>query len=82
MKKLQLVVREGCHLCDEFEDLLEHHPLRDQFELERVVINRDGELESLYGAKYGAKVPVLLVEKGEICHYFLNEERLIRALKR
>ncbi len=78
MKTLQLVVREGCHLCDEFEDLLEHHPLRNQFDLERVVVNRNAELES----QYGTKVPVLLEGKGEICHYFLNEERLLKALNR
>lgn len=77
MKQLQLVVREGCHLCDEFEDLLDHHPLRPQFELERVVINRRPDLEGLYGTK----VPVLLEENREICHYFLNEERLRAVLE-
>lgn len=77
MKQLQLVVREGCHLCDEFEDLLEHHPFRPQFELKRVVINRHPGLENLYGTK----VPVLLEENREICHHFLNEERLRAVLE-
>ncbi len=72
MKQLQLVVREGCHLCDEFEDLLEHHPLRNHFTLERVVINRDDQLEALYGTK----VPVLLDRDRELCHYYLDEESL------
>jgi hypothetical protein len=72
MKALQLMVREGCHLCDEFEDLLEHHPLRSQFELERVVINNRADLEALYGTK----VPVLLGESSEICHYFIDQKAL------
>ncbi len=77
MKQLQLVVREGCHLCDEFEDLLEHHPLRSQFELQRVVIGRNADLEHLYGTK----VPVLLEQQREICHYFLDEDRLREVLE-
>jgi hypothetical protein len=77
MKALQLVVREGCHLCDEFEDLLEHHPLRGRFALERVVINRDESLEALYGHK----VPVLLNGNTWLCHYYLDEDALLGALE-
>lgn len=77
MQQLQLVVREGCHLCDEFEDLLAHHPLHSQFELERIVINGRPELED----RYGTKVPVLLEEDREICHYFLNEARLREVIE-
>ena len=75
--QLRLLVHEGCHLCDEMEALLEHHPLRDHFELERVVINNQPELE----AEFGIKVPVLLEQKEEICHYFLDESRLRRLLR-
>ncbi len=78
MKTLQLVVREGCHLCDEFEDLLNHHSLRSQFELQRVVINRNPELEE----RYGTLVPVLLDEGKEICHYYLDENRLHESFSR
>ncbi len=66
------MVRQGCHLCDEMADLLEHHPLRDHFEVEPVVINNRAQLES----QYGTKVPVLLEQSEEICHYFLDEKRL------
>lgn len=76
MKTLQLVVREGCHLCDEFEDLLEHHPLREQFELQRLVLNNRPQLETLYGTL----VPVLLDGEEEICHYFLDEAQLERVV--
>ena len=76
MKTLQLVVREGCHLCDEFEDLLEHHPLREQFELQRLVLNNRPQLETLYGTL----VPVLLDGEEEICHYFLDETQLERVV--
>jgi len=54
------------------EELLAHHPLRDRFEMERIIINDVPELES----QYGTKVPVLLEQSAEICHYFLDEKRL------
>ena len=71
------MVREGCHLCDEMEDLLNHHALKRYFQLERVVINNQPELE----VEFGMKVPVLLEEKREICHYFLDESRLRTVLE-
>ncbi|MBC8519996.1 MAG: glutaredoxin family protein [Gammaproteobacteria bacterium] len=70
------MVRQGCHLCDDMEELLTHHPLRDRFKVERIVINNVPELES----QYGTKVPVLLEQSEEICHYFLDEKRLRECL--
>lgn len=66
------MVRQGCHLCDDMEELLGHHPLHDHFEVARIVIDNVPELES----QYGTKVPVLLEQSEEICHYFLDEKRL------
>ncbi len=74
MAELQLLVREGCSLCDRFEGQLEAHPLRAHFSLERVVINPLPELQ----ARYGDQVPLLLDGGEEICHYHLDGEALSR----
>ncbi len=76
MLALQLVVREGCHLCDAFEEELQGYPHYHQLRIERIVINRQPELEE----QFGDKVPVLLNSQQIVCHYFLDVEKLDRLL--
>lgn len=66
---LKLYVRDGCHLCEDM--MLELNLRKDKmgFELETIEISEQPELES----QYGAKVPVLLCDGQEVCHYFLDE---------
>ena len=51
-------------------------PLKKElgFELQVIDVDRDPVLEK----QYGTRVPVLVSEKGEICHYFLDKRALLQ----
>jgi hypothetical protein len=73
--ELVLYGRTGCHLCEEMRaDLLEFQT-RFGFSLTEVEVGWDGELAE----RYGLLLPVLEKEGVEICHYFLDPERLKAA---
>ena len=65
---LTLVSRQYCHLCHDME--LSLAPLAIEFGASVSIIDVDTgpELEALYGER----VPVLLHEGNELCHYFLE----------
>lgn len=71
-RQLTVYVRRGCHLCTDMTVALNR--LRDElrFSLEEVDIDRDPELAE----RYGTRVPVLTGGGQELCHYFLDQERL------
>jgi glutaredoxin 2 len=68
-RDLTLYVREGCHLCEEFlaqlVQLLEHSDTT----VSVVDVDRDPHTASLFGLK----VPVLVAQDGELCHYELDQ---------
>lgn len=70
MRKLTVLSRSYCHLCDDLIAALEQFRGRfsSPFEIEVVDIDAHPELEELWGDK----VPVLLEGGTEICHYFFN----------
>mgnify|MGYP001815394214 CR=1 FL=1 len=74
--QLTLYIREGCHLCDDMEQALREYAAELDFEIHRVPIDNDAELEQAYGAK----VPVLVRGGEEVCHYFLDTRALKQAL--
>jgi glutaredoxin len=67
---IELVVysRTGCHLCEDMEQQLAE--LKDElgFTLKVIDIQGNKDLEE----KFGIKVPVLMAEEQEICHYMLD----------
>jgi len=65
---LTLVSRQYCHLCHDME--LSLAPLAAEFGVSVIIVDVDAdpELEALYGER----VPVLLHERNELCHYFLE----------
>ena len=75
MNELTLYVRNGCHLCDDMK--AELHPFQDElgFVLNEVEVGWDGELAE----RYGQLLPVLVKDGVEVCHYFLDPERLRAA---
>ncbi len=75
MNELTLYVRNGCHLCDDMK--AELRPFRDElsFVLKEVEVGWDGELAE----RYGQLLPVLVKDGVEVCHYFLDPERLRAA---
>lgn len=75
MVNLTLYLRAGCHLCEDMKaELL---PYRDQlgFKLTEVEVGWDGALAE----RYGTLLPVLEKDGMEICHYFLDPDRLKAA---
>jgi glutaredoxin len=69
-ESLALVVysREHCHLCHDMIAALQELQARLSFSLEVVDVDSDGELRM----RYGERVPVLVAEGEEICHYHLD----------
>lgn len=69
-ESLALVVysREHCHLCHDMIAALQELQARLSFRLEVVDVDSDDELRM----RYGERVPVLVAEGEEICHYHLD----------
>lgn len=67
--KLTVLSREYCHLCENMiAALRELQAQRGYFDLEIVDVDRDAALEE----RYGERVPVLLLNGVEVCHYHLD----------
>ncbi len=75
---LTLYGRSDCHLCDEMRIALERWRARLDFALELKDVDEDPELL----ARFGDKVPVLMHNDREICHYVLDESALLHCLGR
>ncbi len=70
---LQLLGREGCHLCDALADELATHPASARITLRHVDVDSDPALR----ARYGNDVPVLLDDRGqELCRHFFDPAAL------
>ncbi len=72
MQSLRLYYRVDCGLCEVMQE--EIQPLQAElgFELEL----RDVDASPAWVEAYGARVPVLEGERGEICHFFLDPQAL------
>jgi len=64
--------REDCHLCLDMIAALREWQGRQGFHLEIIDVDSDDDLKS----RYGERVPVLMAEGEEICHYYLNSRAL------
>lgn len=65
-----------CHLCEEMLRALAPWQRSGALDVEFIDIEGDADLEE----QFGERVPVLMVEEHEICHYFLQEQRLADCL--
>ncbi|MDP3030800.1 MAG: glutaredoxin family protein [Rhodocyclaceae bacterium] len=73
---LTLYGRPYCHLCDDMLDALE--AMRGEFDFAIEVVDVDTRPD--WVDRYDELVPVLILSGEEICHYFLDAERLRAAL--
>ena len=64
--------REHCHLCHDMIAALQAMQAQLSFELEIVDVDSDDEL----AIRYGERVPVLVAEGRELCHYHLDSSVL------
>jgi len=74
--ELTLIVRHGCHLCDDMRatlvELLDGRAVR--------VTELDVDADPALFARYNEWVPVLKRGEREICHYFIDAVALEQAL--
>jgi hypothetical protein len=68
--------RQGCHLCEQMKAVVERVGRSVAIALEDIDISTDPALE----ARYGADIPVLLVEGRKAAKYRVTEEELRRIL--
>lgn len=64
--------REDCHLCHDMIAGLQAMQAQLSFALEIVDVDSDDQL----AARYGERVPVLVAEGRELCHYHLDSSVL------
>ena len=74
--RLQLLRREGCHLCDVAAETLARIGAEAGLELVAVDVDTDPELQ----AEYGDRVPVVLLDDREHSYFTVDVERLRRDL--
>jgi glutaredoxin-like protein DUF836 len=77
--RLTLIVRAYCHLCDDMrEQLVRLLALEseDSVSIAEVDVDSDPALE----ARWGDKVPVLLLGDHALCHYSLDRDAVRQAL--
>ena len=72
MNQLTLYSREGCHLCEDMQNLLPAYLDEAGLSLDIIYIDNNSDLEQ----QYGTLVPVLKAGENEICHYFLDVKAL------
>ena len=78
MSSLILYSRQGCHLCEDFEEELRRLQPALGFDLEI----RDVDACPEWRAAYNDLVPLLLAGDQELSRYFLDPEGLERYLER
>lgn len=72
---IQVYSRPGCHLCEILLDEL-MLIIRDQLELEVCNVDTDRDWQ----ARFGQRVPVVVFEDQEICHFKLDKEAIARIV--
>lgn len=72
INKLVLYSRQYCHLCHDMLAALENLRGEFEFEVDVIDIDADEELE----LKFNERVPVLEADGRELCHYFLDHDKV------
>ena len=76
MQNFILYGRPECHLCDALQNELEALQSEHRFSFDWVDVDEEAALE----LKYGFFVPVLMYEGHKVCHYYLDQEALLKIL--
>ena len=78
MSRLVLLTRPGCHLCDVAKEAMARVAAASGEAWEQRDVEADPELE----AEYGDRLPVILLDGREHGYWRVEEERLLRDLRR
>lgn len=76
--KVKIYSKQACHLCDEAKELLMRIQKRFPFELTEIDITRDAKLH----AEFKEQIPVIFINGKKTFKFRVEEEELIRKLKR
>lgn len=74
--QLTLIVRDGCHLCDDMRDALRAFRVELDFDWTELDVDADPALLE----RYHVLVPVLRFAGTDVCHHFLDLVALRTAL--
>ena len=77
-RTVELLSREGCHLCDDARRLVE----RVTAEARLTFTETDVDTDPMLRAEYGDLVPVVRVDGKELGYWRIDEGRLRKALSR
>jgi len=78
MLEVTILSRQDCHLCEVAVKIARRLQEETPFSLTKVDIGEDATLTS----RYGARIPVVLIDHVEACAGKITEGDLRRALKR
>ncbi len=76
MTEFILYGRPDCHLCEAMAAALAAILPAGSYRLRTVDVDSDPETER----RYGARIPVLVLDGEEVCHYVLDPAQLARHL--
>lgn len=76
--RITLIVRAGCHLCDEAREIIARVAQQENVEWEERSIDDDEQLRR----QYAEQIPVTLVDGRRHDYWHVDEQRLRRALRR
>ena len=76
--KVVIYSRDNCHLCEEAEKNVREVLVDIPFDLEVIYIDRDQELERLYGEE----VPVTLINGAKHDYFRVDKKRFSEAILR
>jgi glutaredoxin len=74
--RLQLITRQGCHLCENAATTLEQIAAEARLSTATVDVDADPDLQ----AEYGDRVPVVLLDGREHSYFTVDVPRLRRDL--
>lgn len=71
-----LFSRDDCHLCDAFEEELNGFIQSSEILYEKVDVDSQQELQTLYGND----VPVLSLNGQVICQHFFDKDKILKVI--
>jgi glutaredoxin len=74
--KVLIYKKEGCHLCDEAEEVLERLKKEKKFFLEKIMIEENTDMFE----RFGNKVPVVFINDHMALEFKLDEKTFLKKL--
>jgi glutaredoxin len=76
--RIEIYTRPGCHLCDKAKEVIERVGRRIPFALSVINIEKDPNLEKLYGEQ----IPVVFINGNKAFKYHVDEAELEKKAKK